>query len=311
MIIRFGRGLLVLLAIRTIAGSTCADELVETNAIGMSLIQIQAGRFESGSLEVEPGRRDDEPRRQITLTEDYRIGQYEVTRGQFRQFVEKTNYRTDCERDRKGGWGYDDAVGLVPEPDPKFSWQQTGYPQTDEHPVVNVSWNDAVAFCDWLTGLEGKTYRLPTEAQWEYACRAGTSSTFFFGDDPEQLACFANTTDARLKARFPDRNAIKADDGYLFTAPVGSYKPNKWRLYDMSGNVWEWTADWYDKSPPSYPQTDPTGPTMGTHRVIKGGDWYHDATFARCASRFPIPPELCRRHAGFRVVQINVPRKSD
>jgi formylglycine-generating enzyme required for sulfatase activity len=280
-----------------------AEEKGVKNSIGMKLVQIRAGEFGMGSPNDEPGRREDEPRRHIIVTRDYILGQYEVTRGQFRLFVEKTGYRTDCERNGQGGWGYDEDAAVLAGPDPKFTWRVTGFSQTDEHPVVNVSWNDAVAFCEWLSKQEEKPYRLPTEAEWEYACRASTSTPFFFGSDPEQLAQYANTTDAGLKKKFAERIAIAADDGHVFTAPVGSYKANGWGLFDMAGNVWEWTADWYEKSPSAEPQTDPQGPATGTERVIKGGDWFHDSAFARSASRFPIPPGLCRRHAGFRVVQ--------
>ena len=107
--------------------------------------------------------------------------------------------------------------------------------------MVNVSWNDAVAFCKWLSQKEGKTYRLPTEAQWEYACRAGTTTRYYSGDDPETLAKVANVADATFKAKFPDwKSTIKASDGYVFTAPVGQFKPNAFGLYDMHGNAWQW-----------------------------------------------------------------------
>ena len=109
----------------------------------------------------------------------------------------------------------------------KYSWQNAGFEQTDEHPVVNVSWNDAVAFCKWLSQKEGKTYRLPTEAEWEYACRAGTTTRYYSGDDPETLAKVGNVADAAYKAKFPDwKFTIKASDGYVFTSPVGKFKPN-------------------------------------------------------------------------------------
>ena len=112
--------------------------------------------------------------------------------------------------------------------------------------MVNVSWNDAVAFCKWLSKKEGKTYRLPTEAEWEYACRAGTTTRYYSGDDPETLAKVGNVADAAFKAKFPDwEYTIKANDGYVFTAPVGKFKPNAFGLYDMHGNAWQWCADWY------------------------------------------------------------------
>ena len=274
----------ILASFVALAVVAAADESIVKNSIGMTFVRMQAGQCEIGSPAGEAGRRSDEPRRRVTLTRDFLIGRHEVTRGQFRNFVDATGYRTDCERDGQGGWGYDKDAEALAGPDPKFTWRFTGFMQTDEHPVVNVSWNDAVAFCEWLSKHEGKSYRLPSEAEWEYACRAGTSTPFFFGSDAEQLAQYANTTDAGLKKKFADRNAIAADDGHVFTAPIGTYKANPWGLFDMSGNVWEWTADWYEKAPPVEPQTDPSGPKMGTERVIKGGDWFHDSAFARSAS---------------------------
>ena len=131
--------------------------------------------------------------------------------------------------------------------------------------MVNVSWNDAVAFCKWLSKKEGKTYRLPTEAEWEYACRAGTTTRYYSGDDPETLAKVGNVADAALKAKFPDwKYTIKANDGYVFTAPVGKFKPNAFGLYDMHGNAWQWCADWYGADYyATSPLDDPTGPDSG------------------------------------------------
>ena len=137
-----------------------------------------------------------------------------------------------------------------------YSWRNVGFAQTDLHPVVCVSWNDAVAFCDWLSRKEGKTYRLPTEAEWEYACRAGTTTRYWCGDDPEGLARAANVPDASAKSLFPAWKTIGASDGCVFTAPVGSYRPNPFGLYDMHGNAWQWCSDWaysryYEISPPA------------------------------------------------------------
>ena len=126
--------------------------------------------------------------------------------------------------------------------------------------MVNVTWNDAVAFCDWLSKKEGKKYRLPTEAEWEYSCRAGTKTRFYSGDDIETLKGVANILDASFKKKYPQASWAAAwDDGYPFTAPVGKFKPNAFGLYDMHGNVWQWCADWYGE----YPQgkvVDPQGP---------------------------------------------------
>ncbi len=285
-----------------IFSATAATAEVVENVIGMKLVRVSSGEFVMGSPKSEKGRRDDEPQRSVRISRDYFLGQYEVTRGQFRRFVEATGYRTDAERGIRGGYGYDEQAGRLTGPDKKYSWQFTGFAQTDEHPVVNVSWNDAVAFCRWLSEHEKAAYRLPTEAEWEYACRAGTTTAFCSGDDPEKLVEFGNIVDALAKQRFPDRIAVASRDGFVFTAPVGSFRPNAWGLYDMHGNVWEWTADWFG-APTAEPQVDPLGPDAGKDKVIRGGDWYHDWSFARSAQRFPIHPTLCRRHAGFRVVR--------
>ncbi len=107
---------------------------------------------------------------------------------------------------------------------------------------MTVNWDDAVAFCEWLSKKEGKTYRLPTEAEWEYACRAGTATRYYSGDDPETLATVANVADATFKVNFADEAyyGLRASDGYTYTAPVGRFKPNAFGLYDMHGNVWQW-----------------------------------------------------------------------
>jgi formylglycine-generating enzyme required for sulfatase activity len=275
---------------------------VMTNSIGLKLVRVPAGEFVMGSPPTEKGRREDEPQRKVRLTRDFFLGQFEVTRGQFRRFVEATNYKTDAERGIRGGYGFDEAKQKLAGPDKRYSWRFTGFPQTDEHPVVNVSWNDAVAFCQWLSTEEKRTYRLPTEAEWEYACRAGTTTAFANGNDSEKLVELGNIVDALAKEKFPDRIAIARRDGHVFTAPVGSFQPNAFGLHDMHGNVWEWCADWFGP-PPTEAQTDPRGPATGKDKVIRGGDWYHDWSFARSAQRFPIYPGLCRRHAGFRVVR--------
>src|SRR5262249_5199138 len=144
--------------------------------------------------------------------------------------------------------------------DAKYNWRDPGFPQGDNHPVVNVSWNDANAFCRWLSRKDGKSYRLPTEAEWEYTCRASSESIYPNGDDPERLARIGNVADARAKARFSSWTTIAADDGLVFAAPVGNYEPNAWGLYDMIGNVWEWCGDGYDSAYyQASPSTDPTG----------------------------------------------------
>src|SRR5262249_39015533 len=152
---------------------------------------------------------------------------------------------------------------------PRFSWKNVGWEQADDHPVVNVSWNDAVAFCDWLSKKEGKKYELPTEAEWEYACRAGKTTRFQTGADPESLVGSANLPDASAAGQFPAWTTVRGDDGFVFTAPVGKFKPNAWGLYDMAGNVWEWCTDSY-AAYPAGPVTDPRPDEDGADRVLRG-----------------------------------------
>ena len=248
---------------------------------------------------------EEHPQHRVRITKPFYLGTYHVTRGQFRQFVADTHYKTDAERGEKpGAWGWDPEKKKY-DFNEKCSWRNAGFEQTDEHPVVQVSWNDAVAFCKWLSRKEGKTHRLPTEAQWEYACRAGTTTRYYSGDDPETLAKVGNVADATAKAQFPDLYTIRGSDGYLFTAPVGRFKPNAFGLYDMHGNAWQWCADWrgkdyYDKSPAE----DPTGPDTGVYRVLRGGSWSDGGPLcARSAERYGTTPNSRFDDFGFRVAR--------
>jgi formylglycine-generating enzyme required for sulfatase activity len=226
------------------AKAVIAENSFVSKATGMKFVRIRPGKFLMGSPKDEKDRSDDEEQHEVEITRPFALGVYAVTRGQFRKFVEDDSYRTEAEKDGKGGYGWD-ADKNEWKQDPKYTWRNPGFEQTDEHPVVEVSWNDAKAFCAWLGRKDGRTYRLPTEAEWEYACRARTTTRFHFGDDEEDLARFANLADASLRRATKKGWGIKADDGYAFTAPVGRFKANPWGLYDMHGNVWQWCEDYY------------------------------------------------------------------
>jgi formylglycine-generating enzyme len=222
--------------------------------------------------------------------------------------VEKAKYKTDAERNGQS-WGWNEAKGEFeedPTRDPKYSWLSPGFAQTDDHPVVNVSYNDAMALCDWLSKEEGQTYRLPTEAEWEYSCRAGRASRYWSGDDPEGLATVGNVADGTLKSRYPACTSITAQDGFVFTAPVGGHRPNGFDLFDMHGNVWEWCSDWYDenyyaKSPPA----DPPGPSNGSEvRVWRSGSWFHAGNESRAAYRNWREPSYASSTLGLRLARV-------
>jgi formylglycine-generating enzyme required for sulfatase activity len=252
---------------------------------GMQFHRIKAGEFVMGSSREEQdamakkyhgGQRqdwmDDEKAHLVRLSKDCYLGVHEVTRGQFRKFVADSGYKTEVEANGRLSLALDEESGKFEEKE--FSWLKPGFAQTDDHPVVWVTWNDAVSFCKWLSAKGHREYRLPTEAEWEFACRAGTRTRYSFGDDEESLAGYANVADGSARERFPDWNwAIRAKDGYVFTAPVGRYKSNGNGLKDMHGNVWEWCSDWYATYPTTEQSIDPRGPSEGSMRVDRGGSW--------------------------------------
>ncbi len=272
------------------------------NSLGMKFRLIPKGTFQMGAPKSEGGEDDEQPVHEVEISRPFYLGQFEVTRGQFRKFVAAASYKTEGERDGKGGWGYD---GKTFDQKPEYTWLNPGFDQSDDHPVVNVSWNDAVAFCEWISKKEGKTYRLPTEAEWEYACRAGTTTPYYHGVDPEGLAAVGNVADGTAKEKFSGWNwAITARDGYVFTAPVGKFRPNDFGLHDMHGNVWEWCSDWYDGEYYSKsPAVDPKGPSSaGSFRVIRGGSWGYFPVDCRSACRVNASPSSRGNLVGFRLV---------
>jgi formylglycine-generating enzyme required for sulfatase activity len=250
------------------------------NSIGMKLKLIPAGEFLMGSPESDRDAYENEkPQHRVWITQPFYLGIHPVTRGQFQRFVEATRYQTDAEKDGQGKWGQD----------PKFTWRSPGFDQTDDHPVVNVSWNDATAFSAWLSRQEGQEYRLPTEAEWEYACRAGTTTRLSFGDDEDALGQYA-----WYAANSKDQ-----------THPVGEKKPNAFGLYDMHGNVWEWCWDGYDAAYyQKSPAVDPRGPDPASDRVFRGGSQNNEPRYARSAYRYGFEPDTRHDYLGFRLALV-------
>jgi formylglycine-generating enzyme len=290
------------------------------NSIGLKLVPIPAGEFMMGSHESAEELvktfatykrkaeffKDEYPQHRVRITKPFYLGKYEVTVGQFRKFADETAYKTEAETDGQGGWGYDPKTGQCDGRYLQFSWRNPGFAQTDDHPVLNVTWNDAVAFCQWLSRKEGKTYRLPTEAEWEYACRAQTATRYQNGDDPAGLIAVANTLDDKGRTTFPhvQELAMPPSDKLKFTIPVGSKKPNGFGLYDMHGNIWEWCADWYGADYYSKsPVDDPLGPDTGNQRVRRGGAWNSFPLWARASFRNWNTPQSRCVNLGFRVVE--------
>jgi formylglycine-generating enzyme required for sulfatase activity/tRNA A-37 threonylcarbamoyl transferase component Bud32 len=247
----------------------------------------------------------EQPAHFVTITKPVGFATTPVTRGQFRSFVRDTGYRV-AERTLRGY----DAEGNKCL-DRRFTWYDPGFParesDSDSHPVVNISWADISAFIHWLNRTESDRYvryRLPTEAEWEYACRAGTTSMFCFGDSPTDIASYANGADRTYAILF--RNYVPQHpgeaDGFVFTSPVGSFKCNAFGLFDMPGNVWELCADGYD---PNYytsgPSHDPLSPPNGVHRVMRGGCWSSPPWELRSSMRGIWDPDQPYCKVGFRV----------
>jgi formylglycine-generating enzyme required for sulfatase activity len=241
------------------------------NSIGMKLKLIPAGTFDMGAAEGEQDAdKDDEKQHRVTITKPFYMGIHEVTQKQFRQVL-----RFNPSHFSRAGKGKEKVKGL----------------DTDDFPVENVSWEQAKRFCEEMSKLEtekkaGRTYGLPTEAQWEYACRAGTRSAFSFGKN-------SSSTEANFSGAFKR------------TRKVGSYAANALGLYDMHGNVAEWCSDWYKRG--FYgkdSREDPKGPARGEERVFRGGGWSDPAALCRSASRDRKRPGSQDNILGFRVVLV-------
>jgi formylglycine-generating enzyme required for sulfatase activity len=258
-----------------------------TNSVGLQLVWIPAGTFTMGSPPGEPERRqDEEPLHVVTISQPFYMAAHETTVAQFRAFVQATHYQTGAEKDSAGAPPGSKETGSAAA-SPAGTWRKPGWVPADEEPVVCVSRYDALAFCYWLSRKEGKSYRLPTEAEWEYACRAGTSTPFAGG--PVLLAEQARFASSPSSPERPTR--------------VGSFAPNAWGLYDMHGNAWEWCADQYSSTAYSdSPGRDPRGPERGELGVLRGGSWRSGSGDCRCAARLGAALGSGRSDVGFRVV---------
>lgn len=271
------------------------------------LIRVTPGEFVMGSqstAESGPSSDCERPAHTVQLTRGFQISRCEISVAQFREFVDSTDYVTEAEQNGLGSRGLDVKTGeLVPKPD--LVWRSPGFFQTDAHPVVCVSWNDAQEYCRWLSGISGRNCRLPTEAEWEYCCRAGSTTTFSTGNAAESLEASANCGDQSLTnaCRFATEVAAR-NDKFPFTNSVGNYKANAFGLHDLHGNVEEWCSDWYDCGYyPKSPETDPAGPVEpATTRVVRGGSWYSDPMSCRSAARHESAPTTASTTTGFRVV---------
>ncbi len=275
-----------------------SDEQIEAAAkvIEESMAKADPGIVDAVRALADSIRVTEQPQHRVVITRPLMMGITEVTIGQFKKFAAATGYQTEAEK-------VELAANAAGEQPPRNIWNGTYLTglrsgATDDFPAMRLTWNDSVAFCIWLSDQDklaapydgtvgkwmeptGKSYHLPTEAQYEYACRAGTTTQYSFGDDPKRLADFL----------------------WNQQKEVGRRPPNAFGLYDLQGSAWEWCQDWFDeKWYEKSPTINPIGPFSGTHRVLRGGSWYPDETFCRSAHRLKLEPTEHYFHYGLRVV---------
>ena len=259
--------LLIVASLLAWAGTGSANEEIMVDLPGgatLEMVWIEAGTFMLGSPLSEEDRLHREgPLHEVTISQGFYLGEYEVTQGQ-----------------------WEGVMGTTP-------WSGESYVQANRnHPAVQISWNDVQEFIGRLNDAAGEgIYRLPIEAEWEYSCRAGTTTRWSFGDDEHQLGDYA----------WYDDNAWNA--GVQYAHEAGAKRPNPWGLHDMHGNCWEWVQDWYGEYS-SDAQVDPTGPASGFARVVRGGSWNDNARNVRSAFRGSFPPDDCGYGVGFRLLRV-------
>ena len=268
------------------------------------MVDIPGGEFRMGD-QAGDGDANERPVHTVRV-KPFRLGKYEVTVGQFRAFVAASGYQTEAERNvRWQGCVTIDPASGKGRYHAGTAWSAPGFEQSSTHPVTCVSWNDAQAFIDWLNRESGLRFRLPTEAEWEYAARAGTGTRYPWGDDANAGCAHANGADQTLG---PDEifflSRMECSDGHFWPAPVGSYRANGLGLHDLNGNVYEWTADCWNKNYKRAP-ADGSAWTSGdcSRRVLRGGAWPFPPVLLRVSHRSRTRTAVRTDNLGFRLAQ--------
>ena len=265
-----------------------------------TMMIIPAGKFFMGSEAAEAGHfKDESPAHQVNVG-TFSMSRTEITRAQFAEFVKESGYDTGNQCWTIDGGKYQER---------NANWEKISYPQKNGHPAVCISWSDATAYTKWLSDKAGKSYRLPTEAEWEYAARGKTSTARYWGENPDNACKYANvadTTAQKLIKPATTWQVHKCDDGFAYTAPAGSFKANAFGLHDMLGNVWEWVEDSYHDNYQGAPDNGSAWDGNGKKRVLRGGSWYDSPSKVRAAGRDKAISERRYDNFGFRIVR-NLP----
>ena len=250
-----------------------AHDVFSDSVTGMEFVPVPGGCFRMGDT-FGDGQGDEKPGHEVCVN-GFSMGKYEVTNAQYRKFKQGHNS------------GAYEGNSL----------------NNDSQPVSNVSWYDAVEYAQWLSKMSGRTYRLPSEAEWEYAARGGVNGRNFWDDDPRGACRYANGADLTAKSQWPAWTTTNCDDGFRVAAPVGSFKANAFGLHDMMGNAWEWTNDWYDAEYYfNSPKDNPHGPSSGSLRIPRGGGWGNASECVRVSDRNGFAPDFRILFLGFRLV---------
>ena len=278
------------------------------------MVLIPPGEFMMGVPEAESKRertgeidKNARPVHRVVIPRPFWMGRYPVTKGEFRAFIEDSGYEMQdgaftYEPDARGFWTYGHRANR--------NWSNPGFTQTDRDPVVCINHADVLAYMDWLNRRTGGGYRLPSEAEWEYAARAGTTTARYWGNGMEQAHLYANAADQSLRERLgpnvADRRFTTGDDGFAFTSPVGSFRANSFGLHDMLGNVWEWCADQWHSSYEGAPPEAVAWLRGGlVARVMRGGSWRDNTRNVRAACRGSNSPGNRHGRIGFRCARVH------
>lgn len=260
------------------------------------LVTLQPGSFSRGAAEDDLTADENEfPRHEVRIEKPFAIATHLVARRDYEIFVTTTGYTpaSGCHTLTTEGWRVDEGA----------NWQNPGFPQTPSEPAICLSWHDAARYAAWMAARTGKPYRLPSEAEWEYAARGGTTGTNFWGED-DRLACdYANVNDLTAKNKVA-KTAEPCTDGYLFTSPVGHFRPNPFGLHDAVGNVWVWLADCWQGDYTTSPRNgDAAGGEPCATRILRGGSWTDTPGPFRLGARENRPPDARLAIAGFRLAR--------
>jgi formylglycine-generating enzyme required for sulfatase activity len=267
---------------RVVAGKVFRDCL-QNGSLGPEMVSIPDGSFRMGDIQG-CGDYDEKPVNRVTV-KGFAMGRYEVRVDEFQQFVNATGYRTEAE---KGDGCYVDKNGKgLWTKVRNANWRNPYFSQNNIHPVVCISWNDATAYAQWLSEQTGKEYRLPTEAEWEYAARAGTETARYWGNNPDNACYYANVADKTAKKKYSNWNIHNCTDGYVYTAPVGHFQPNAFGLFDMLGNVSEWTCSKYESKYSGEEKRCISSKNLAKNNSLslRGGNWRLISARMRSANR--------------------------